>query len=1815
MATFPKLLSFQNPWKKTLSFFMSGESPKSGSESLPNWKGALMLRVEQADLTREQETELRAKIKEWKPNKDEGQDMFEAKIRYEIAKKEVINRTGKQLGELTNETITGKDALVFLEASDGKALSKLTAPRDLTPGAELTVDYGIGNPAINQSKARQAQRRLGLHHIFDKAPQVTKIQVTQSAERGGATVTLIRCADGKYRQEGHLKEKRHFEVFQDYKVKVLEIGGKTEAQQVATELEAVKREDADLKAAATTLQKAQQAEAASTSEVTAEAMAQDRRSALEMAGVYAPAEKPAPAEATTLSPEAEAAFDAETAKLKSGTEALIKEVFKREGKESEMVTACKSALDNKKFVSITFKSLENTSGDEGATTQGQLQEITLTVVDKKGVNHMYKGVSNQPIGTNLVEKKLPSLVAGAETVKDNYWNNEAFRALFKEMAKNAGGVIPHPTLDSPYANGVIYGGIRAAGTNGEEGSSETYVPSARETNSARLSPNAESAPVDINQIQSLKFGEGARLPDAMKKWTVRDFEANKHRIDYMDQFWDSLQVLSKQCGRPEMALLKPFLDGDKITYQELCRQVLGRTPQRVWDEYSEARDAVTYKKDHPEATNPSSIKKVDALGEKKDQYYTYEELEALVQNRDDFFVASYRLLEATRLLEKNNASMILEAGADASQDSKEETQAKSAIAVLFNPDDSAPLAKRTFAELFRKDQSQFEASMDQTQRSYRLQGENVYEGSISSAGAYAQLVGEFIKNGEVDYAGLTARLNQMKKAGFLFFDNMNEKDRIKIEKQYAKTFGCESSEVRGKLEAASKVDSTEAQLKTASPFNAQEILLIQMGMIPETKRTEASNEAVVDRAREREIAATAERVEAATKEQVEAALKEAGLTGEEIKKAEDEILSKMRVSMNERGQFGLALNDLGGKRGNADAAIGYGKTVVEVPLGDKGRLAVSVGVGAAFIEDMHFTFYPTVGAAVSVSRTFGEQDQNTAGVDAGITVGPGHIGGGIMGSLKFKAKEKETGTISERARVWYFKLSAGIAGGVGAGEGLASVRFLDLTVGRDLNSAAKKKYLELKKRLGNDAMDRGQAESYARAKSTELKREVSVQEAYLLKGEELFNVELNSYIAKTLEIYQADIQEATKGLSEAEAKAYIKAIEVSIANTYILERGTDAINEMCSIQFSNVGVAVGVGALGGIVPHFGIAIKGRRVVNYVKTGPDMDVVLEAQIREQLAKENPGAVLGAPVYLGGNLAMNESGERTVENSMMTFEQQRSLEGINARLKAQGMELVPLEGDAKKLQLRVRDVDGFVNIYIDPTSKIQAFRAGEPQKACVNLDWEDAFSILRVDNYTPFKEGGGGVKNVDIYISDDREKTPQGIKNRTGDRLTWRQTDIYPTGSKKNLMESATHTARNTYTEETATYKNAADLQARNADGLGDLNDADAAKAREALQAEIRTLLGQENAPEGQEARLAALDHMVAELIKKGGISYEKLTIDAAYTKSILDAVNSSFTPKLSSSERTYLLQNLLVESRARTPGSAEALKKHILGWNTRALAAFCKDQAVSDSIMGYYATTLDNLGGADLASTNLEQGYAFNTLIGQGEPGTLGRGINSKWETKLAGMQEVTEANLTTTFKLSPAQAKAFMDAQLREYRYFGETTPNPMQKLRSPLGMKLLEQATAVFGKEKATELVNAMKSGSIDTTKDYWKDFNTALQTLEKGEAYISENGYTVVPHQHMVMGFLESCRNFTVATNENLETRDNNRVAGTETHQTVNGVQSVGFTSADAAAMGEKKEVHKGEKKGNSGQSSNQGDGEADQGGDDAHDDDVPPPEEMFD
>ena len=204
-----------------------------------------------------------------------------------------------------------------------------------------------------------------------------------------------------------------------------------------------------------------------------------------------------------------------------------------------------------------------------------------------------------------------------------------------------------------------------------------------------------------------------------------------------------------------------------------------------------------------------------------------------------------------------------------------------------------------------------------------------------------------------------------------------------------------------------------------------------------------------------------------------------------------------------------------------------------------------------------------------------------------------------------------------------------------------------------------------------------------------------------------------------------------------------------------------------------------------------------------------------------------------------------------------------------------------------------------------------------------------------------------------------------------------------------------------------------------------------------------------------------------------------------------------------------------------------------------------------------------------------EGYAFNTLIGQGEPGTLGRGINSEWATQLAGKQAVTLENLTNaaTFKLSEEQAKAFIDAQLREYRYNGEKNPDAYDKIHSPLGMKLFEQAVPLLGMEKGSALIAAAKAKNIDTNAAYWTEFQKALTAVEDGKTYISETGFTVIPHRDMVMGLLESCRNFTVATNETLETHDNNRVGAIDTHQTVNGIQGVGYTSADAAIIPEKK------------------------------------------
>ena len=1752
MATFPKLIGFLNPWKKTRLLFMSGESVSTGAESLPKWKDALNLKVEQANLTPKQEEELKVKIKEWKSSKEQGQDMFEAKIRLEIAKEELANRSGEKYGDITNELETKNQPIVYLEDNEGHALSNQVAQKELVPGAELTVDYGINNPAVNQARACQAERRIGLKHMFANAPQVTKIEVTQSAARGGLTLTLLRCADGKYREETKLKEKRSFPVYQDYTVKVIEIGGKTEDQQIAAEVEAVKREDADLVKGAEALQAAQKAEATSTHEVTAEEMAKDRRSALEMAGVYGPKPTAAPIE-TSLNPDEEKAFLVQRDLLQSGITTLSKALFVSDKKGDDLTAKCSQEIVNKKFKSISVKP---------ETAQGEMQEITLTLVDKKGVEHVYKGASNQPIGENaFVKDNLPPIAPGAETVKAYYWNKEAFKELIKDIAKQAGGEIPHPNMDSPYANGVIYGGVRAAGTNGEEGSSETYVPSNMETGNARLSPNAETGPVDINQIQSLKAGEGARLPDAMKTWTVRDFEANRYRVDHMDQFWDSLQVLAKQSGQPAMGILKPFLDGNKITYQELCRQTLGRTPQRVWDDYEEARAGVAEQKDFPAQhpgqaapgdNAPSKVKKTDRIGEVKDEYYTYGDLKDLVAKRDDFFVASYRLLEATRILEKNNAAIRTDALGEFGKDNTEVKNTQVLIASIFNPTDQAPIAKRTLWEALTRDKNEFEATMYQTQRSYLMGGENAYESSISSAGAYAQILGEFTNGETVNYEGLAGRLTQMRAAGKLYYDIMGAKDQVKLKESLAEKWSCTPEEVATRLASANNKEAIKAgDLKNnpSSALNQADILLIQLGMIPQEELVESTQESVMQRGMLKKVEAEAAKGVAESVTALNEAQKKytnKSFTPEEIKTYEATVLSKMCVRMNENGQFGLAFADMNHDF-KGDQAIGYSRELLSVPVGEKGKLSISAGVGVGFISGLTVLDGVSAGISVVSSQKFGAENQNTASISIGASAGIGHAEVGVMGSVKLKGKADAS---TNQPKVWYFKAGIGAVAGVGLEHGIASITVANIEIGRDLDAAARMKYLKLKE---------------ANPKFTE---------------------ELNGYVDETVSTYQTQIDANTAGMSQVEKDQYLHTFRASVAQLYIKERGEEAITEMFPIQFGKIGVAAGIGVTGPIagflVPYFGIEFKGRKIVRYMKPdGAKMDDVAEAKFREQLAAETKDDRLGQVVYRSGDLTMNEAGERSLEGSLIKFEQARNLETLNAKLASQGMELAPGEGG--KLRIKVKGVDGFVNIYVDPTSNIQASR-GDDKNAYLNLDFLDSLSVLRVDNYTAFKQGGGGVKNVDIYITNNPEKSLTSIKDRSGDRLTWRQTDIYPAsatnpdGSSKNTLEDTMHVKRTAYIETTAAYKSQAEMLAANpTDGLGDFNNTEARSARETLQAEILKVMGSTETVEG-ESHVQALDHYVEALIASHTVDYMKLTSDATVSKDIITAAETKMGIKLNADERTYLLQNLLVKSRANTPGSPEAMSKHILGWNTRALDAFCNSHAVpagtAKAIMDAYDRKLGAALAGNLPSTQMETGYQFQTLIGQGEIGTLGRGINSKLGSGgLAGMEAVTVSNLETSFGLTSAQAEAFMTAQLKEFRYMSNSTAEaaPLARMKSPLGIALMEQATGLFSIETAQALKTARESGTIDINATYWKEYSAALTGLEGPDGtYVSPTGHVLVRHQAMVMGLLESCRNFTVAAKETIETRDTTAVHAVDTHEGLNGNIGNNFTSVDAAVAG---------------------------------------------
>ena len=182
--------------------------------------------------------------------------------------------------------------------------------------------------------------------------------------------------------------------------------------------------------------------------------------------------------------------------------------------------------------------------------------------------------------------------------------------------------------------------------------------------------------------------------------------------------------------------------------------------------------------------------------------------------------------------------------------------------------------------------------------------------------------------------------------------------------------------------------------------------------------------------------------------------------------------------------------------------------------------------------------------------------------------------------------------------------------------------------------------------------------------------------------------------------------------------------------------------------------------------YLGINIAGREYTTYAAPVDFSDEVHRVKI-EKAIREQEGATSFVPVYLSGQLRLTESGSRTLRHSVNTEELTGSmLDKHNADLAPHGIRLVP--DDEGRVELKVGDLDGEVDIFTDPKSTIETVR--ENGKVYINLSQADRLAMVRKDTFYPFRKGEG-LKQTKLYISNNARMDPEVIEESSSSHLNY------------------------------------------------------------------------------------------------------------------------------------------------------------------------------------------------------------------------------------------------------------------------------------------------------------------------------------------------------------------------------------------------------------------------------------------------------------
>jgi hypothetical protein len=589
--------------------------------------------------------------------------------------------------------------------------------------------------------------------------------------------------------------------------------------------------------------------------------------------------------------------------------------------------------------------------------------------------------------------------------------------------------------------------------------------------------------------------------------------------------------------------------------------------------------------------------------------------------------------------------------------------------------------------------------------------------------------------------------------------------------------------------------------------------------------------------------------------------------------------------------------------------------------------------------------------------------------------------------------------------------------------------------------------------------------------------------------------------------------------------------------------------------------------------------KGREMVHYTEPKDlDLDAAAQARLAKDIAEQAGVATTQTrTVYTSGRLELTENGQKTLTESIsdqITGSEQ--FEMLNRSLDRMGLSLERV-GDA--LRLKVIKVDGVVNLYTDPESGVETYV--EEGNVYINLDRSQPFYINRVDEYSPF-QNGGFVHEVNLYITANKYISPRAIELSSKDQIRWEQSDRL--GTRTGAVEVTQTTAD----RGSASYESKDAMEAAGVKVEDYFNEADTTARSEAHRL-MQEALGVINSTTDT-VDVEEMKGLATKVVETKSVSYAKITTDEVYYGSMIKEAENLAGRKLNREEIAVVTQEILVQSRAKAPETPEAQIAHILKWNQMALANNLRMQGVPDTeaasiaekLMNYYADKVKAAveSGAAIETISLTNAGIVSTLIGPKATGQFGEMINDsgKLTLNLYGGERVTPRKLWEIFG-SDAQGKReaelFLAAQQSMLAELDTT--KPAEFIRTELGLAVLEAADLIWDADTAKALAslvqkNPQSTAAITNTAEgaAWTKYAMLVQNLRKNGT-VKIGNMTLSTSLNQQMGFLETCQNFTTTWKESLSITVELEAVGAggmaRVQRYVEGRKGVRFTKAGLA------------------------------------------------